>query len=125
MGTYTKPSLARRPTLQRPGALGRQNGFHTTVRVLHCLGAVGVCDDLRTAARSSVRVVAARRGGAAGRSLGGSLPLRGASRDRDKVILLARAIPLGDPAGRQVGRFERGAFGARGGGACHGWRSRV
>lgn len=94
-----------------------QDRLHTAVGVPNSLRTVGMGDELGLG--NAERVLLLLRRGASRGSLRRSFPLRDASRDGDEIILLARAVPLRDPSRRQLWRLERGAFGARGGGASH------
>lgn len=117
-GTYTQSSVTRLSS-DAPGALARRHHrLHPSVGVPNGLRAIRMRDELGLA-RYAVRVFLGLGGGAAGRGLGRDLPLGHAGRDGDKIVLLARAVPLCNPSRRELRRLVRGAFGARGGGAGH------
>lgn len=85
-------------TAHTPRPVRRQNRLHCPVGVSPRLAAIRVRDDLGL--RGPVRVVDVGAGShARGSGLGRDLPLRDARRELDEVVLFARAIPLGYPAG--------------------------
>lgn len=105
-------------TIRAPRAIGH-DGFHCTVGVLDRLRTVGVGDELGLGRAVRVLNLLARRV-ARLHSMGWNVPLRHARGELDKVILLARAIPLRNPAGGEIRRGIRGTLGAGGGRAGHG-----
>ena len=130
-GPYTKASVAV-GAVQASGAVGH-DWLHGAVGVLDRLGAVRVRDELRRSRRHAAGGAARRRlavwvlGGLVGGSIArlvdglrGHLPLGDARRELHVVVLLARAVPLGDPAGGQARGRKRGTLGAGGRRAGHG-----
>lgn len=76
------------------------DGLHGAISMAHRLRPVRVGDELRLLLGSAVGVLDLRRRSVArlGR-LSGDLPLRNSGRELDIVVLLARTIPLSNPAG--------------------------
>lgn len=113
LGNATKSSIPRR-AVRAPVGVGRHQGFHVAIGMLHRLRSVGMCNELLLVGHA-VWVLGCLRGGAARGSLGGRLPLRDARGKLDVVVLPAIAVPLRDPTRRQLWWFERGAVVGRGG----------
>lgn len=120
--THTKSPIAslsvKPPRSIRNASAGRQDGLHSPVGMLHRLSTVRVSDELRVpvlAAGNAVGMLESVGWGTASnwRGVGGSVPLRSAGRQLDEVVLLGVGVPLGDPAGGQVGRRKGRAVAAR------------
>lgn len=92
-----------------------QDRLHGPIRVLNGLGAIGMRDDLRLAARRAIRVLdgVGRSAAADGCGVGRGLPLRHAGGQLDEVVLLAVGVPLRNPARGHVRRPEGWAAAAR------------
>ena len=108
-----------------------QYRFHCSVGMAHSLRAVRVCNDLRLwssggmgSTGCAIRVIANLSGRVPRlNSLGWDFPLGDAGGKLDVVVLLARTIPLCDPACGERWRGIRWPVSARGGRSSHcGWR---
>jgi len=114
---HASESTVSRRTIDTPRAcsVGGQrgvNGLESAIGMAHRLAAVRMSNDLGL--RNAIRMIRGlRRRCACGRGIGRGLPLRYAGRKLHEVVLLARTIPLGNPASREMWRGERGALGAR------------
>jgi hypothetical protein len=89
--------------------------------MLDRLGAVRVCNDLRRG-RGAVRMIDDLLAGrvARVRGLSRNLPLGDTGRELHKVVFLAGAVPLRNPARGERGRRVGGALGAGRHGTSHG-----
>jgi hypothetical protein len=108
----TKASPISSGAVRTPRSI-RHDRFHSAIGMLDRLRTVWVRDELRLGGAVGVFDVLSGRVARLD-SMGGNLPLRHACGELDKVVLLARAIPLRNPAGGQIGGSVRGAFGAGG-----------